>query len=83
MGGDLIMTRTEPTPTFAELSSAVTLLIAQFGRWNALREVIRQLFQYRGRPPDASSTLNAHLRKDIGLPPPPQNPVDRWRTPPL
>lgn len=74
------MTRYETTPGVADLNASVAHLMQQFGRWSALREVIRQFFRLRSRPPDTIGTLSDHYRKDVGLPP--INPsTNRWMPP--
>ncbi len=66
------MTRLESSAPFAELNTALTRLLAEFGTRRTLTALLRALIATR-RPPPARlkrHPLNCnHLRRDIGLPP--------------
>ena len=51
-----------------ELTFEISYLIARFGRRRALFAILMTIWKGRGRPPDAISHMNNHLRRDIGLP---------------
>lgn len=74
------MTRYDTPTGIADLNASVAHLMQQFGRWTALREVIRQFFRHRSRPPDSIDILSDHHRKDVGLPPIPPA-AERWMPP--
>jgi hypothetical protein len=67
------MTRLDSTAPFADLNTALTRLLAEFGTMRTLTALLRALIAAR-RPPPAKRLrrhpLNCnHLRRDIGLPP--------------
>ena len=64
------MTRLEATTPFADLNAALAQITADFGKWRVLSALLRHLF-IRKRPVAMLSPppLDAHLRRDIGLPP--------------
>ena len=67
------MTRLESSAPFADLNTALTRLLAEFGTRRTLTALLRALIDTR-RPPPAKRLrrhpLNCnHLRRDIGLPP--------------
>ncbi|AZV79263.1 hypothetical protein EBB79_16170 [Parasedimentitalea marina] len=63
------MTRLEPTNPFADLNTALTQITSDFGKWRVLSALLRHLFVRKTPVAMLSPPLNAHMRKDIGLPP--------------
>ena len=51
-----------------ELTFEISYLVAKFGRRRALFAILKTYWKGKGRPPDTVSTLNDHLRRDLGLP---------------
>ncbi|PCJ09043.1 MAG: hypothetical protein COB16_05705 [Rhodobacteraceae bacterium] len=63
------MTRLESISPFAELNAALAQITADFGKWRVLRALLRHLFVRKRPVAILSPPLNAHMRRDIGLPP--------------
>jgi len=64
------MTRLEAVSPFADLNTALAQITADFGAWRVLSALLRQLFIRKRRATMLSPPpLNAHMRRDIGLPP--------------
>lgn len=64
------MTRLESTSSFADINTALVQITADFGKWRVLSALLRHLFIRKKRVSMLSPPLlNAHMRKDIGLPP--------------
>lgn len=64
------MTRLESTSSLSDMNTALMQITADFGKWRVLSALLRHLF-IRKKPVSMLSPplLNAHMRKDIGLPP--------------
>lgn len=62
------MNQTVAHSAHKELTFEVSYLIAKFGRKRALFAILKTFWKGKGRPPDAVSCMNNHLRRDIGLP---------------
>jgi hypothetical protein len=60
----------EPIP----LSHALDQVISQHGRLRVVGALLLRLLQHPAQMPVARIPLNAHLRRDIGLPPHPPDP---------
>ncbi|OUS35038.1 hypothetical protein A9Q94_14260 [Rhodobacterales bacterium 56_14_T64] len=63
------MTRLDSVSTFADLNAALVQITSDFGKWRVLSALLRQLFIRKRRVTMLAPPLNAHMRKDIGLPP--------------
>ena len=64
------MTRLESVSPFADLNTALAQITADFGAWRVLSALLRHLFIRKRRVTMLSPPLlNAHMRRDIGLPP--------------
>ena len=63
------MTRLESVSPFGDLNTAMAQITADFGKWRVLRALLRHLFIRKNLVAMLSPPLNAHMRKDIGLPP--------------
>lgn len=72
------MTRLDPILPYVDLNTALAQMTADFGKWRVLVAVLRHLF-VRKSPAAmrAPPLLDAHMRKDIGLPPLSDQPPER------
>jgi len=63
------MTRLESVPPFGDLNTALAQITADFGTWRVLSALLRQLFIRKRRVTMLAPPLDAHMRRDVGLPP--------------
>lgn len=71
------MIQTPTTRGPDRLTILLETAIAEYGTWRVLGSAARAALSRRKRPPPDVEALSAHLRRDIGLPPPSPRPKSR------